>query len=175
VSAIEFALVAPLFCFILVAVLEFGNILHQRFELDAALSAGANYALVNGGTITPADASIFAANIATVVNAKAGTGWSGLSVVVNNASTLDIAPGGLSPTTGGTAANADRCYCPGAAAGLDWTTSYACGVNCPAPNAAVTAGKYVQIALDMPYTPILSGYGFVEDGTISVSTVIRTQ
>jgi len=171
VSAIEFALVAPIFCFILVGVLEFGNLLFQRFELDAALAAGANYALVKADDVTAAGAPTLAANIEKVINAKWGKGWADSTVTINNGSSVTTTSG--TTTAGGTAANASSCYCPsGSAKSLVWGAAVACGAACTGGG---EAGKFVLINLSMPYTPILTGYGIVDAGAITVATLIQTE
>lgn len=171
VSAVEFALIVPVMSLVLVAVLEFGTILYQRFEIDSAVSAGANYALVSGAAVTAADGADLAADIASVVNARRAFAWADLSISVNNGPTYAVTSGG--PLASGTAANADACYCPtGNAQALDWGAAVACTTTCPD---GTPPGKFVRIALSRPYSPIFFDYGIVRDGAITIAALVQTE
>ena len=171
VSAVEFALVLPVLALILVGVLELGTILYQRFEIDGAMAAGANYALVNASDVSAENGASLANRIAAVINAGAGAMWADSEVNVNNGVRLLVESG--TPAQSGTPANADACYCPtGTARNLTWGAAQACGNPCPGGG---MAGKFVRISLSRNYTPLFASYGIVEDGTISVATLVQAQ
>jgi Flp pilus assembly pilin Flp len=171
VSAVEFALIVPVMALILVGVLELGTILYQRFEIDSAVSAGANYALVNAADVSAERGSDLAQRIAAVINARAGAMWADSEVDVNNGARLVVETG--LPSPGGTVANADACYCPtGSAGSLTWGSQVACASDCADGG---KAGKFVRISLSRNYTPIFADYGIVRDGTIAVATLVQTQ
>jgi len=74
---------------------------------------------------------------------------------------------------GGTASNADSCYCPaGSGSSLTWGSTFTCGNSC---SAGGLAGKFVAITASRTYTPIFSSYGIVKNGTLSATAVVETQ
>ncbi|MGV3650893.1 MAG: pilus assembly protein, partial [Devosia sp.] len=147
------------------------TILYQRFELDGAMAAGANYALVNAADVSSENGANLATRIAAVINARAGAMWADSDVDVNNGARLIVETG--LPAPSGTIANADACYCPtGTAQNLTWGAAQTCGSPCASGG---MAGKFVRISLSRNYTPLFAGYGIVNDGTISVATMVQTQ
>ncbi|MBX6374639.1 MAG: pilus assembly protein [Acetobacteraceae bacterium] len=70
VSAIEFALIAPLMILTLLGAFDLGNAIQQRIRLEAAARAGAQYAVTN-----PSDAT----GTAAVVRANLA-GWSDITI-----------------------------------------------------------------------------------------------
>jgi len=139
-SAIEFALVAPIFLLILVAMIDFGMVLYTRFNLSQGLSA-----------IIPArfDAT----------------------VVVNNGPQSQRTSG--TTVASGTVSNADLCYCPVlSGTSLAWGSATTCASSC---SGGGLAGKFVSITGSIAVTPFFGSYGLVQNGTISVSTVVQVQ
>lgn len=171
VAAIEFALIVPVFLTIFVGMIDLGEILYTDYQLDSAVAAGAEYAAVNATEVNSTSGATLASNIATVVENANGTAWANNGVVVNNGPSVTVQGGSVSP--GGTASNADQCYCPtGTPPGWSWGSAATCGSTCP--NGGV-AGKFVTVTATVSYTPLLSTYGLVQNGTLTQSAVVETQ
>jgi Flp pilus assembly protein TadG len=173
IAAVEFALLTPVFCLLLAGVVDLGGALFTKFKLDSAVTAGANYAQINAANVSSTNGQSLANNIATIVETSQGSGWADDGVTVNNGPTTTVTSG--TPTTSGTAANADVCYCPtGAVGSFTWGSSTTCGAACPGTNTGY-AGKFVTITATKTYTPIFSSYGIVQNDTITASAAVQVQ
>jgi Flp pilus assembly protein TadG len=171
VSAVEFALVAPIFCLLFAVAADFGGVLYVEFRLNGAVSSAANYALLNASSVSSSGGSTLATNLATIVASATGTNWANGSIVVNNGPSATMS--GDTIALGGTASNADSCYCPaGSGSSLTWGSTFTCGNSC---SAGGLAGKFVAITASRTYTPIFSSYGIVKNGTLSATAVVETQ
>lgn len=171
VAAVEFAMVMPIFGLLLAGVVDLGNVLYIRFRLDSAVSAAADYVLVNAASVSSTGGATLAGNAATVVQSSQGASWANATVVINNGPTSTINNG--TATAGGTASGADSCYCPTYSGGTTtWGAAMSCGAAC---SSAGTAGKFVTITASRTYTPVFSTYGIVQNGTISSSATVQTQ
>lgn len=169
VSAVEFALLAPIFGLLIAATVDLGGMLSTRFVLDSVVSAGANYALVNAAKVTPTNAAGVASAIGAIAasssNAASGT------VVVNNGPTATVANGAV--TSSGSASNAGLCYCPTISSStINWGSSASCGSTCASGG---LAGKFVLVKMQQTYTPLLINYGMTQSGAITVQTVVQVQ
>jgi Flp pilus assembly protein TadG len=170
-SALEFALLAPVFLVILAGVLDIGTLLHTKYRLNAAIAAGSNYALVNGQDISEDDGAGLALNIAKVLAGEQPMSSSESTVVVNNAAQVSVS-GGVA-TTASMPGDGDACYCPTKVNGaIAWGSTATCGSVCAGGN---VAGKFVLISISKPYAPMFGGYGFTDAGQISVSAVVQGQ
>jgi Flp pilus assembly protein TadG len=173
IAAVEFALLTPVFCLLLAGVIDLGGALYTKFKLDSAVTAGANYAQINASSVNSTGGQTLASNIAAIVETSQGSGWADDGVVVNNGPSTSVASG--TPTTGGTAANADACYCPtGAVGSFAWGSSTTCGAACPGTNTGY-AGKFVTITATKTYTPIFSSYGIISNDTITATAAVQVQ
>ncbi len=171
VAAVEFALIAPIFCVMLVAAVDFGGVLHTKFELDSAISAGANYALVNAAQVSSTNGASLGNVVATIVETSQGSGWANDSIVVNNGPSTTVNSG--ASTASGTASNADSCYCPSLSSStVTWGAAATCGASCPAGG---VAGKFVQISASHTYQPMFSSYGLVQNSSITSSAFVQVQ
>jgi len=168
IAAIEFAIIAPLFCLLFVAAIDIGSAVYTRFKLDAAVSAGANYALINAANVSSTNGATLGSNIAAIVENR---------IVVNNGPTVTVS-GGTSTTpgtqtTGGTNAPADSCYCPtGTTTSFTWGAAQTCGSAC---SGGGRAGKFVTVVATRTYNPIFSNYGLIANDTITASATVETQ
>ncbi len=171
VAAVEFALILPVFGLLLAGVVDLGNVLYTRFRLDSAVSAAADYVEVHAASVSSTGGAALASNAATIVQSSQGANWANASVVINNGPTATINNG--TSSSGGTATNADSCYCPTYTAGAtSWGAAVTCGSAC---GAGSSAGKFVTITASRTYTPVFSTYGIVQAGAISTSATVRTQ
>lgn len=173
VSAVEFALVTPIFLLILAGTVDIGGSLKAKFELSSAVAAGSNYALLNGSSVSSSGGASLARNI-TAVAASGFTSANGtIQVVINNGTSIAYDASTSAAAQSGTASNADLCYCPTANAGsLTWGSSATCGSVCAGGG---TAGKFVTISASKPYSPLFGGMGIVKSGNITVQSVIQPQ
>jgi Flp pilus assembly protein TadG len=171
VAAVEFAMVLPVFGLLLAGVVDLGNVLYTRFRLDSAVSAAADYVEVNAASVSSTGGATLGGNAASIVQSSQGSNWADASVVINDGPTSTVNNGTAS--AGGTASNADSCYCPTFSAGnTTWGSGVTCGSACAT---GPTAGKFVVITASRTYTPVFSTYGIVQNGTISSSATVRTQ
>src|SRR5450755_148179 len=67
IAALEFGLLAPVFLIVLAGTVDIGSALYTRISLEAAIAAGADYALVHAGMVNSASGQALASNIATMV------------------------------------------------------------------------------------------------------------
>ncbi|QKD04485.1 TadE/TadG family type IV pilus assembly protein [Mesorhizobium loti] len=172
VSAVEFALVSPVLLVILAGTVDIGGSLKAKFELSSAVSAGSNYALLNGDKVNSSGGSALAGNIATIVTSGLSSNGGNIQVLVNNGPTFAYNATTSTATQTGTAANADLCYCPGNSGAVAWSSPVACGSIC---SAGGLAGKFVTISASKPYTPLFGGFGIVSNGNITVQSVVQPQ
>ncbi|HZL00180.1 MAG TPA: TadE/TadG family type IV pilus assembly protein [Caulobacteraceae bacterium] len=168
-AAVEFAILAPVFAVIFAGSADFGGVLYTQFRLNAAVSAGANYALVNAASVSSTSGASLASNVAQVVESNAGSDWADDGIVVNNGPTNNVTSG--SSTAGGTASSADSCYCPTLAPAFSWGGAATCGSAC---SGGGVAGKFVTITASKTYTPIFSSYNIVKNGAVTVTTAVET-
>jgi Flp pilus assembly protein TadG len=154
VALIEFAICATLFLTILAGVVDIGRVLWTTAQLDAAVSAGAQYAANNAARVA-SDPSGLATDIGNVVANLNGSNWATATIAVNN-----------NDSTG--------CYCPSGSPGnWSWGAAKTCASACSAGGGI--AGQFVTISASRPISPIFSSFGFVGNGSISRDALVQTQ
>lgn len=154
VAAIEFAIYGTVFLTILAATVDIGLLLFTQSELDAAVSAGAQYA-ANSAAVVATDPSGLNTSISDIVNNSSGSGWATSTVNVNNGN------------------DATGCYCPtGTPGDWSWGSTVTCGSACAGGG---LGGQFVTITASRSFSPIFSGFGFVPAGTVSRSALVETQ
>jgi Flp pilus assembly protein TadG len=170
-AAVEFVLVAPIFCLLLAGIADVGGALYVKFRLNSAVAAASNFAQVNAGAVGAATGPALATNIAALLSSSMGQSWADATVVVNNGPQASVTSGVVS--SGGSASQADLCYCPsGTPDALAWGAPQTCKSNCPG---AGTAGKFVTISASRSYSPMFASYGLVQAGQIRVRATVQTQ
>ena len=108
VAAVEFAIYGTLILTIFAGTMDIGLLMFVEFQIDSAVSAGAQYAAINAASVNSASGASLATAISNVVANANGTGWEDGAIVVNNGPAVT----GGSAASSGTASNADYCYCP---------------------------------------------------------------
>jgi Flp pilus assembly protein TadG len=83
VSAVEFALIAPVLLFSLLGVVDIGNVVYQRSDMESALRSGIQYFMNGGDDLARAEA---------VVNDAWTTKPEGVSVVAERFCLCDTTP-----------------------------------------------------------------------------------
>jgi Flp pilus assembly protein TadG len=170
-AAVEFAFLAPVFLLILTASADFGLSMYDRFNLNAAVSAAANYALINAAEVESTDGPTLASNLGLIVANGHAANWANATIVVNNGPTATLTGGVL--TTGGTASNANSCYCPTvASSGINWGSAAACGATCASGG---VAGKFVYISATTQYTSIFGSNAVVATGALAAQSMVETE
>lgn len=114
-----------------------------------------------------------ASTLAGLIASGQSANWAGSSVNVNNGPTASSSGGTV--TTGGTASNADNCYCPtgNSNTGVTWGVAKTCASTCTGGG---YAGKFVLLSATRNYTPLFSGYGIVgSNGTITTTSLVQVQ
>jgi Flp pilus assembly protein TadG len=154
VAAVEFALYATVFLMTFAATVDIGMALFAQSELDAAVSAGAEYA-ANSANLVASNPDGLNTNIADIVDNANGSGWAASTIDVNN---------GNDPT---------GCYCPtGTPGNWSWGATQGCGTSCTGGG---VAGQFVTITATSSITPIFASFGFAPNGTISSNALVETQ
>jgi Flp pilus assembly protein TadG len=170
-AAVELALLSPLLLILLAGMVDFGRVYREEIELSAAVAAAGQYALLNAASINSGSASTLAATLSGIVANSNGAAWAGAAVTVNDGATSSVA-GGVT-TGGGTAANANSCWCPtGNATGWSWGVAATCGATCAG---GTLAGKFVTIAGTRSFTAVFANYGLLGNTTLHQSTMVQTQ
>ena len=125
--------------------------------------------MVNASSVNSTAGPALASTMAALVANAQGASTANASITVNGGPTATI---GGSPTgSGGTASAANACYCPsGTAPAVIWGAAATCGSAC---GGGGYAGKFVLVQASHAYTPILSGFGFVQSGQITSSSMAR--
>lgn len=179
VAAVEFALISPTLIMAFAGTVDLGNAIYTRSKLEQALSVGANYALKNAGQVNATNGATLASTLALLVSKSncptAGCpsgGEANSTITINNGPAVTRTSG--TSNAGGTAINADSCYCPtGSPGSWTWGSAVTCNNAC---NVGVsTAGKFVTISVSYTFTPFFTSYGFVSNGAMTVSGAIQTQ
>jgi hypothetical protein len=182
-AAVELALISPMLLILFAGVIDFGRVYHDEIELSSAVAAAGQYALLNAANINSAGAASLAGTISGIVSNGNGVGWASASVTVNAGPTSVVAGGVTTP--GGTAANADSCWCPtggpsggptggptGGTTAWSWGTAATCGATCAG---GTLAGKFVTIAGTRSFTAIFGNYGLISNTTLHQSAIVQSQ
>jgi Flp pilus assembly protein TadG len=166
VAAIEFAIIAPIICLVLAAMLDFGLLLFVRFGLNENVSASTNYAIVNAAKVNSTDGATLATNLTAIIPVAVNA-----TVVVNNGP--QVTRTSQVSTASGTASNANSCYCPTVSGStVTWGSAVTCGSTCTGSG---FGGKFVSVRASTSYTALLGNYGIVQNGTVSVDAVVQVQ
>jgi Flp pilus assembly protein TadG len=170
-AAVELALISPLLFGLLTSIIDYSRVYRQELQLSAAVAAAAQYALLNGTTISSGNAATLAATTSGIVANSNGAAWAGGSVNVNNGATSAVSNGVTTPS--GTAANANSCWCPtGGLANWSWGVAATCGSACAG---GTLAGKFVTIAATRSFTAIFGAYGIIGNTTLHQSVIVQAQ
>ena len=166
-AAVEFAIISPLLLAIFAFMIDFGMALWVKIDLEQALSSAANYAIVSATNVSASGGATLAAQLGAIAPARLDVG-----VTVNNGPTYSR--NGGAATTGGTASAADACYCPatGSNNSVTWGSSVACGSTCANGG---QAGRFVAITMSRTYSPLFASYGYVRNGAVTASSLVRAQ
>lgn len=153
VVAIEFAIFATIFLIILAGTVDVGILMYTASQLDAAVSAGAQYAEDNAALVA-SNPSGLSGSIATLVESLNGTNSAPVNVNNGNDST--------------------GCYCPTGTPTKNWSwgSTQTCGAACTGGG---IAGQFVTIIAKQNVSPLFPTFGFVQNGTLSRSAVVETQ
>jgi Flp pilus assembly protein TadG len=171
VAAIEFAFLVPVFAILFAGVVDVSQMLYDYYQLDQAVAAGSQYAVLNAANVTSTTGASLATAIATVVEDANGTAWTNDTVVVNDGPTVTVTNG--TAASSGTAANADSYYCmTGSQMNWTWGTAYSTQTNC---SGGGTAGKYVTITANYGYVPWVAIYHIFSNTTLNQSAAVRVQ
>ena len=169
-AAIEFALVVPIFALVFVASVDLGMLVFSRFQLEAAVSASASYAIAHSDQVDGSNGSELAKNLALMF-ASNYRGDATAVIQVNNGPQARY--DGTKIKIGGVSAQANACYCPkGNAASVDWGLPFTCNASCPDGG---RAGRYVALTARQPYTPFFTMFDVVRDGFIAANAVVQTK
>jgi Flp pilus assembly protein TadG len=170
-AAVELALISPMLLILFAGIVDFARVYQQEIELSSAVAAAAQYALLNAANINSTNAASMAATMSGIVANTNGNAWAGASVTVNDGATSTIA-GGVT-TGGGTASNANNCWCPtGNATNWGWGVAATCGTSCAG---GTLAGKFVTISGTRSFTAIFANYGLTGNRTLHQSAMVQAQ
>ncbi len=154
VAAIEFAIYGMVFLMIVAATVDIGLLIFTGSQLDAAVSAGAEYA-VNNATLVGSNPSSLNTSISNIVNNAIGTSWATSTVNVNNSN------------------DSSHCYCPTRTPGnWTWGSTVTCGSACAGGG---IGGQFVTITASRAITPLFPTFGFVANGALTRNALVETQ
>ena len=157
VAAIEFAIYALVFLMIVAATVDIGLLMFTGAQLDAAVSAGAEYAVNQPlpSAMVTSNPSGLNTNISNIVNNAIGTGWATSTVNVNNGN------------------DSTHCYCPtGTPGNWTWGSTVTCGSACAGGG---IGGQFVTITASRAVSPLFPTFGFVANGTLTRNALVETQ
>ena len=171
VSAVEFALVAPILLACTFGVLDFGIAAYAKYNIDNGVTAASNYALLSASSVSSSGGASLATKLASIVANARSSGWGNATVVVNNGPSVSIQSGVSSSS--GTASNADSCYCPTrSGTTITWGSAMSCGSSCAGGS---FAGKFVVINGSTSYTSVFGRYGLVSNTSMTSMAVLQVQ
>lgn len=169
-AAIEFALVVPIFALVFVASVDLGMLVFSRFQLEAAVSASASYAIAHSDQVDGSNGSELAKNLALMI-ASNYRGEATAVIQVNNGPQASY--DGAKIKIGGVSSQANACYCPkGNAASVEWGSQVTCNSSCPDGG---RAGRYVAVTATQAYTPFFTMFDVVNDGSIAANAMVQTK
>lgn len=174
VAATEFAITAPVLLLILSGTFEIASLLHARFDLNAQVSAAANYTLINAGAV--ADASGAEAHVSTLATLLAdGSRVSAASVNFNRAVEAVLEQGQITPTTDPNR-SVTACYCPtlDPDSGPDWGSTVTCGGPCDGSGSS-RAARFVEIEASTGHVGLFGGFGLADGDLITARAFVRVQ
>jgi Flp pilus assembly protein TadG len=155
VAAIEFALCAAALLVVLAGTADIGRLLYTASQLDAAVSAGAQYA-ANNAVRVASDAAGLSTDISNVVANANGSSWATAAVNVNNGN------------------DASGCYCPSGSPGSwSWGSAKTCGSSCSGGSGV--AGQFVTIAASRNLTSMFPALGLISGGAVTRYAMVETQ
>jgi Flp pilus assembly protein TadG len=176
-AMLEFGLLAPVFVTVFAGIVDIGKALYVQAMLESAVEAGVNYVLLptSLGNVNSSAGSTLASNTARIVvgnNPNTFLGSPSATVVVNNGPSATSTTGGT-PTTAGTASNADNYYClTGTPGSWTWGSSVSGGSNCTGGG---LGGRFVTITASYSYVAFLPIFSSMQDGTVSIAAAVQTQ
>jgi hypothetical protein len=155
VAAVEFAIYSLVFLTILAATVDIGRLIFTTAQLDAAVTAGAEYT-VNNAAMVASNPTVLSNNISAIIDGAVSSGWATSTIKVNN--------------------NTTSCYCPtGTPGNWIWGSPVTCGSSCLSGSGV--GGQFVTITAttSSSFSPLISSFGFVKSGTLSRSVIVETQ
>ncbi|MDR3539023.1 MAG: TadE/TadG family type IV pilus assembly protein [Acetobacteraceae bacterium] len=177
-AAVEFALLAPLFILAFAGMIDLGNAIYTQIRLEAAVAAGANFAMLptSIANVTQAHAATLANNIAAMVTSTIATDAAhqpGATVAVNNGPTVTVPIGSAAQTAGGSSTNvATSFYCPtGSPPNWTWGASVNASTACAGGG---VSGQFITITASYTFTAFFP-YHFVQNGTMTVGMIVQTK
>ena len=169
-SAVEFALVAPIYMLLFVAVVDLSMAMYSKFSLNGSVSAAANYTILNASQVGSTSGATLAQNLALIVADAHASNWANATITVNDGPVATLSGGVV--TTSGTASSANSCYCPtGSGSNITWGSAMTCGATCTGGG---VAGKFVSIVATNQYTSLFGATGIIPSQTFTTSTVVET-
>lgn len=170
VSAIEFALIAPIILLLLSAAIDFGAVVQDKMQVEAASQSAMTYAMGRGQPFEAAKSRSLAQDLERILVSRLGSDLE-VTVDVNNGAVRKYAD--ASGKDSGNSALGASCYCPTmSAAGVQWNTALACGKPCANGGGS---GKFVYLKISKPHTPLFGGYGLTDEGFLHLQTLGRIE
>lgn len=168
-SAVEFALLSPIILLLLAAVVDFGLWINARGRLEAALSGAATHVMASGQQAEIAALLELGQTAVNILALQAGDD-AVIRGVIDNALHFDVANG--RPGVSGDEGALGTCYCPSRqAGGIDWGAALACAAPCP--DGEGVAGRYMSLAVTVPYASIFAGHGLVRTDRIQLEALVN--
>ena len=165
-------MIAPVLVLLLIGTVDFATAIYDRFALNGAVSAAADYAILNASSVNSTNGQSLAQSLGNILASAQAVDWANAVVTVNNGPSATLSGGVL--TLSGSSNATNSCYCPTAAAGggVGWGASTTCGSAC---SGGGIAGKYVTIAASIPFTSMFGSNSLIPSQTFTTSAVVQAQ
>lgn len=168
--AVEFAIFAQVFAIIFAGTAEIGIIYLKRLQLSNTLAAASNYAMINPSSVNAANGAALATTLVAILSDDGLTTPAQISVVINSGPSRTT--GSSDVATGGTASDADRCYCPTVGTTVVWGAAVTCGSACAS---GLRGGKFVELRVSRAHTALFGSFGGVNKGAISLMSLVQVE
>lgn len=138
VSAIEFAILTPLFILVLIAIIEIGSAIFVRIDINSRIASLSNYFTISYSPETTES------ELTYILNAHYGAGIRSIGLNINYSISAMLDGDGFQSSS--TETPLSNCYCPsGAGSSVIWGAHTDCGTVCPNGS---RAGRYVLISIE---------------------------
>jgi Flp pilus assembly protein TadG len=171
---VEFGLLMPIYILVIGGVIDIGRAISMEFNLSNGVSAASSFALNNATSASSTSGATLASNLVNILASSYSASWANATVVVNNGPSASITNGG-SVATSGTAANADKFYCPTGSVkvGITWGSAFSsAGVSCS--TGGPVSGKYIVLSATKSFTALILPASIISN-SFTVSAVVQVQ
>jgi Flp pilus assembly pilin Flp len=168
VSAIEFAILAPIFVLILIAIIEFGSAILIRLELNSRISSIANFLTISGLNIS--NETAFENALIGLLDRNTAPFIREINLDVNNSVLVQSVAGAVNIS--GTGESISSCYCPSINdSGFTWGSGTPCNSQC---SSGALSGRYIRVSMDGRQFSLFGRF-LPQDTTSTVTSLVKVR